>query len=195
MNPDGAADPYVDRATGLLVNSLGIRDADRLARQERDASVIRDVELTLRPEPGGFDLDHLRRIHRRLFADVYPWAGEVRVCQLTKSAPFAHPAFIVEQADALFGTLAREQHLRDLPRSDFVLRLAHHLAEVNALHPFREGNGRAQRAFFRHLAAEAGWRLAWSVITAERNDTACRRSLSGDMDPLRGLLDDITRPL
>lgn len=117
MTSAEAADPYLDRTTGLLINRLGLRDADRLARQERDASVIRDVELTLRPEPGGFDLDHLSRIHRRLFADVYPWAGEVRVCQLAKSAPFARPAFIVEQAGEVFGALVRENHLLDLPRA------------------------------------------------------------------------------
>lgn len=102
MIPGQPADPYLDPATGVLRNTLGLRDAERLARRERDTSRIRDVELTVRPEPGTFDLPHLSRIHRRLFADVYPWAGEVRTCQLARSARFAHPAFIVEQAGDLF---------------------------------------------------------------------------------------------
>jgi len=39
-----------------------------------------------------------------------------------------------------------ESLLRGLPRDVFTERLTYHLAEVNAVHPFREGNGRAQRA-------------------------------------------------
>lgn len=195
MTSGQPADPYLDPVSGVLLNTLGLRDPERLARRERDASRIRDIELTIRPEPGAFDLAHLCRIHRRLFGDVYPWAGEIRTCQLARSAPFAHPAFLAEQAGDVLGGLTRERHLVDLSRADFVDRLAHYLAEVNALHPFREGNGRAQRAFFRHLAAEAGWRLDWSLVDPERNDTVSRRSLSGDVAPLRRLLDDITLPL
>ena len=37
-----------------------------------------------RPVLRCFDLDHLRGLHRRLFADVYAWAGELRTVNLTK---------------------------------------------------------------------------------------------------------------
>jgi len=55
----------------------------------------------------------------------------------------------------VFGALARERYLRGLPRDSFLDRLAHYFAEVNAIHPFREGNGRVQRAFFHQLSREA----------------------------------------
>lgn len=57
-------------------------------------------------------------------------------------------------------------------REQFVTRLAHHLANVDALHPFRDGNGRAQRAFFSQLACEAGYRLDWQRADHQRNRDA-----------------------
>ena len=59
-----------------------------------------------------------------------------------------------------------------------VAALAEVLTEVNALHPFREGNGRAQRAFFRQLVAAAGWRLDWSGVDPRDNATACEQAWS-----------------
>lgn len=149
-------DPYIDPASGLLRNRLGITDADALARVEAEISTVRDLELVSRPVVGTFDPGHLRQVHRRLFADIYPWAGELRVCRLARSAPFANPAFIEPWADELLAQLAAENHLQGLSRADFVERLTHYLAEINAVHPFREGNGRTQRAFLRQLAAEVG---------------------------------------
>lgn len=81
----------------------------------------------------------------------------------------------------MFRGLADEGHLKQLERHDFTRRLAHYLAEVNAGHPFREGNGRTQRAFFGQLATDAGWIVRWSVITPFENDRAAEASMSGDL--------------
>jgi cell filamentation protein, protein adenylyltransferase len=62
----------------------------------------------------------------------------------------------------VFGQLAAEKHLRGLIRESFVDRVTHYFAEINAIHPFREGNGRTQRAFFAQLSQEAGWHLRWA---------------------------------
>jgi fido (protein-threonine AMPylation protein) len=51
----------------------------------------------------------------------------------------------------VFGRLAAAERLRGLARDPFITGLAGFLADVNALHPFREGNGRAQRAFFSRI--------------------------------------------
>ncbi|HWH31039.1 MAG TPA: Fic family protein [Egibacteraceae bacterium] len=188
-------DPYVDPATGVLRNLLGLTTAAELATAEADITFAADVSLIDSPEPGAFDLAHLCRIHRRLFGDIYGWAGEVRTVGIDKGAPFAHPQFIEEQSAMIFRHLAEERYLVGLPREQFVDRLTHFLSDVNALHPFRDGNGRAQRAFFRHLAAEAGWHLDWTGVTAEENVAASASSLVGDLEPLRRLLDRVVRPL
>lgn len=69
------------------------------------------------------------------------------------------------------------------------------LSEINAIHPFREGNGRAQRAFLRQLARQAGYDLDWSGVDRNANIDAGLQSLLGNDDLLRELLNDVVRPL
>ena len=75
----------------------------------------------------------------------------------------------------------------------FVGRLAYYLGEVNALHPFREGNGRAQRAFFAQLAHSTGFTLAWQHLDATRNVEASAAIMRGDPEPMRKMLDALVR--
>jgi cell filamentation protein len=74
-------------------------------------------------------------------------------------------------------SLSQETLLADLTRNAFVARLAHYYGEINAVHPFREGNGRTQRAFFGQLARDAGWRIGWSELDRVENDTASSAAL------------------
>lgn len=66
------------------------------------------------------------------------------------------------------------------------------MGNVNALHPFREGNGRAQRAFFSQLAGDHGYQLRWHHVDPDRNIATAIASMHGNEQPLRELLDDIT---
>jgi cell filamentation protein len=57
-------DPYLYPATSVLRNKLGLTDARRLEAFERLMVAQRfDEGVPI----GGFDLDHLRTIHRHLF--------------------------------------------------------------------------------------------------------------------------------
>ena len=67
------------------------------------------------------------------------------------------------------------------------------LGEVNALHPFREGNGRAQRAFFGQLARDAGFTLAWQHLDPARNVEASAAIMRGDPEPMREMLNALVR--
>jgi cell filamentation protein len=93
----------------------------------------------------------------------------------------------------VFGALAKERSLRRPPREGFLDRLTHYFAEVNAIHPFREGNGRTQRAFFAQLSREAGWPIDWSGLDPYVNEAASMASMRGDNGLLRRLLDDLVR--
>ena len=182
-------DPYTDSRTGILRNKVGAVDQATLDAREVEFTTARTLELTLRPEPGGFDLAHLRRIHARLFGDVYDWAGTLRTVDVSKgTSTFAHHGFLEPAAADVFGRLAREQHLRGLDRAAFAERAAEYLGDVNALHPFREGNGRAQRAFFGLLAREAGYRLAWEGMTREAMTGASIDAMRGENRPMAALL-------
>lgn len=184
-----SVDPYIDPDSGVLNNRLGIADPQRLHEVEAGLTLVALADLGTRILPGGYDLAHLQRFHIEIFSDIYAWAGEIRVVGIARSDPFCLPQHIGAYASEVFGALAKEHYLHGLSRDSFLDRLTHYFAEVNAIHPFRDGNGRAQRAFFRQLSIEAGRPLDWSALEAEDNTKASRASLRGDNGPLRHLLD------
>jgi fido (protein-threonine AMPylation protein) len=147
---------------------VGATDQATLDAREAAFTATRTYQLEERPESGAFDLAHLQRIHRRLFGDVYDWAGELRTVDITKGdTVFARHAVIAAAGADLFGQFARERHLRGLDAERFSERAGHYLGEINVLHPFREGNGRAQRAFLTQIARESGYRVAWERVTRD----------------------------
>jgi cell filamentation protein len=114
---------------------------------------------------------------------------------LAKTDLFCLPEHIESYGAEIFGKLAEEDRLRGLDRGLFIDRFAHYLGDVNALHPFRDGNGRAQRAFFAQLASDAGYRVDWQFIDPQRNIDVSMATMQGDEVPMRNLLDEITRPI
>lgn len=186
-----SGDPYVYPGTDVLRNTLDIRDSGALERIEANLTYLRSARLASQPIAGSYDLSHLQAFHRYLFGDLYDWAGELRTVVLAKTDLFCLPAHIESYAAEIFGKLAGEHHLSGLNRDAFIGRLAHYLGDVNALHPFRDGNGRAQRAFFAQLAADAGYRLDWALADPQRNTTASVAAMQGNEAPLRELLAEI----
>ena len=187
------ADPYSDPVTGVLHNKFGLRTAAELEGAEREITHAALILLEESPVSPSYDLSHLREIHKRIFGDIYEWAGQIRTVTIAKGAMFCLPQYIDSSAAVVFRELYDEDCLRGLRRDAFVRRLAHYLGEVNALHPFREGNGRAQRAFFGHLARDAGFRLAWQHLDPLRNVEASVAIMRGDPEPMREMLDALVR--
>jgi PHD/YefM family antitoxin component YafN of YafNO toxin-antitoxin module len=126
--------------------------------------------------------------------DIAADTAEIRTVAIAKTDMFCLPQFIEPYANDVFLHLAMEKHLRGLPRDAFVDRLAHYLAEINAIHPFREGNGRTQRAFFNQLARDANWTIRWRSMDPEENIDASIAALRGDNGPLRAMLDRLVAP-
>ena len=186
-------DPYSDPVTGVLCNKLGLGTAAGLEAAEREITHAALILLHESPVAATYDLLHLREIHRRIFGDIYEWAGQIRTVTIARGATFCLPRHIGSAAGAMFGELRDENFLRGLIRDAFIEKLAYYLGEVNALHPFREGNGRAQRAFFGQLARDAGFVLSWQHLDAARNIEASVASMRGDLEPMRKMLDTLVR--
>lgn len=187
-------DPYRDLETGVLHNRLGITSADELAHAEADLTALRLVELRQAPLPGAYDLAHLQAFHWHIFGDVYAWAGQLRTVSIGKGQLFCLPQHLESFAAEIFANLHRNQLLRGRDRDEFVEGLAELLADINALHPFREGNGRTQRAFLAQLATDAGYDLRWTQMDPAENIRASQEALAGDSTALRRLLDPLVRP-
>ena len=188
-------DPYLDLDSGVLRNLLAISDAEELRRAEAILSASRIYDLARTPIPGDYDLPHLQAVHRHIFGDVYGWAGELRTVSIGRGTPFCRPEHIDGDAADLFAWLARTGHLRDRARAPFIDGLTGLLCDLNALHPFRDGNGRAQRAFVAQLARDAGYRVRWSEIDPGENVAASGAAHAGDDARLYALLDKLVQPV
>lgn len=151
---DAVADPYCYPGTTVLKNLLDIRDQETLSELEAALTAQRADE----PLPAGrMSVTHYRAIHRHLFQDIYPWAGQFRTVRIGKGgSAFCYPENIANEMRALFDELKRERFLHGLSREAFAREAAAFLSGLNAIHPFREGNGRTQTTFLALIAALAG---------------------------------------
>ncbi|MHC1762102.1 MAG: Fic/DOC family protein [Negativicutes bacterium] len=190
-------DPYCYPDSTVLRNRFDIRDAQLLAEVESLYSQQRLAELyTEHPVAGRLGLTHLSRIHRFIFQDVYVWAGKLRSVRIHKGqTTFAYPEHIASEADRIFATLRRENHLRDLPLPILIERLTWYVGELNVLHPFREGNGRALRAFLRELTLQQGLLLRFEKLDPEDWLQASIAAYTGDLSKMQALLARIVEPI
>jgi fido (protein-threonine AMPylation protein) len=92
--------------------------------------------------------------------------------------------------------LAEENYLKGLDASTFSARAAFYLGGLNALHPFRDGNGRAQREFINHLAFKNGYFIDWANISPDDLIQASIESFHrGDHSKFASLIHDNPREL
>lgn len=180
---------YCYPGTYVLKNKLNILDQNELKIAEREITALRTAQaLTTRIE-GNFDFKHLAQIHRFLFGDIYEWAGTIRTVNISKGNQFCLCQFIQEQMDEVFKKLKKEYYLIDCnDKNEVAKRLAYYLGEINSIHPFREGNGRAQRMFVEHLAAYLGYRLDFMKISSHEMLEASARSFMSDYTLMEELM-------
>lgn len=189
------SDPYIDE-NGVLINKKGIKDEFELDRVERASSYMKALDLDRNPIKGKFDLKHLQDIHKHLFGDIYPFAGKIRDGYLQKGQQdFTMGYRIIPQAEKLFTQLKNEQFLKKTEPAKIAGRLAYYMGEINAIHPFREGNGRAQRIFISQLAKEAGFELTFSKSTQEEMINASIQAHRCDYKGLESIIEKGLTPL
>lgn len=193
MSRYDGSDTYTYPDSEVLQNKAELRDQTALEAFEADATAVRLLEIAEHPLAGNFDLAHLQAIHRHLFQDVYAWAGKLRTVDISKgTSRFANCGRIADYLDQQLRKLPGEHFLVGLPPEAFIERLAHYMGEINAVHPFREGNGRAQRAFCAQLAEQAGYFINFDEATRDDIYTAMIASFGGNNRPLIELLERIT---
>ena len=187
---DAVVDSYCYEGSNVLKNIPDIRDQVVLDEFEAAMTAQRSDEPL--PE-GSIDAAHYYAIHRHLFQDVYEWAGEIRTVRISKGgSAFCYPEYIEQEMQTLFNELKNQNYLNRLLADKFATRVAHFLATLNAIHPFREGNGRAQTSFLLLLADRAGHPLNLEKLVPERFMEAMIASFEKDEEQLameiKGLL-------
>lgn len=153
-----------------LENKLGITDQVELAREEERLSKMRARELFeegILNELTARSVKSLFEIHRYLFQDIYPFAGKIRTVNISKGGFRFAPIMYLELS---LNTIEK------MPQTTFD-EIIEKYVEMNAAHPFREGNGRAARIWLDLiLKTELGQVIDWSRVDKEDYLLAMERS-------------------
>lgn len=145
--------PYLD-------NKLGIISKEEMSKVEYKITALKTMELLEKGiiQKMPLTLGSFCDIHKHLFEDLYPWAGEIRCVNLQKGYsnfyPFEH---LPQGLSDIFNSLEKDKFLKGLSKEEFIELFAYYHNEFNVLHPFREGNGRVKRLFLTEVARRAGW--------------------------------------
>jgi cell filamentation protein len=179
---------YCYPCSNTLRNKFNITDEEKLKDMERQITSVRAAQILKDPVKGLFDENHLKAIHKHLFQDLYSWAGEFRKVNISKGNPFCLFQYIPDQLNNLFKELKNEAYLSLLDENDLAARLAYYLGELNAIHPFREGNGRTQRIFIMELALKNGYILDLSNIEKKEMIRASVQSFALNYGPMKDII-------
>jgi cell filamentation protein len=191
MSKYAADDACVDPEHGILKNKLYITDETELEKAESSFALARSFALSQKTLLPPYTPDTLKWIHGFLFGDIYEWAGHFRTVDIAKgTARFANIHHIESSLSKLFQALAQDGFLLNLDKESFCKKAAYYMGELNAIHPFREGNGRTQREFITLLAKNNGWSLLWKNMTAEAILQATIESFRGDYTKLEQIISE-----
>ena len=137
----------------------------RRARELFDNEILKNIQV------GTFE--GLKEIHRYLFQECYGSAGEVRKHDIRKGDTMFCRAMYLE--DNL-------KTISKMPENNFE-EIVEKYVEMNIMHPFYEGNGRATRIWLdQMLIKRFGMCVDWQKIN--RNDylSAMKRSVINDLE-------------
>lgn len=174
---------YCYKGTNVLVNKMNIKDPIALKNYETSVIGLKLMALSKRGITGKFDVSHFVSIHKFLFEDIYPFAGLFRTENIAKDYfQFAEWEYIESELTRLLSELKSENFLANLTKEKFTERLAYYWAELNVLHPFREGNGRTTREFLRQLSLKNGYILNLHKISPQKLFNASIKSIIDTAD-------------
>ncbi len=183
------SDPLCYPGTTVLINLAGLTEQAELDEFEFAMYLTRADE----PFPrGDLGYEHYLKIHHHLFQDVYAWAGQPRNIRIGKGGNwFCYPEYLSHEMHRAFAPAILAALLEAPSANVFAERAADLLADINAGHPFREGNGRTQLAYLKLLATTTGYGFNDDVLIPATVMDAMIRSFSGDLGPLRRLIADL----
>jgi cell filamentation protein len=177
----------------VLINKFDIREKEELYTVERRITALKIASLENTPVKGSFDLKHIKSIHKAIFGDIYEWAGKIREGDflIKGDSIFCRAMYIEGMAGDIHAKLKADNFLRGLEKADFINKIAYYMGEINALHPFREGNGRTQRLYFEFLCGKAGYELDFTLTQKDVLVKADIAAFNKDYAPLIEVLNDI----
>lgn len=182
--------------TTCLINKLDIQDENQLDIMESHITLAKISMLQQNPISGKFDFEHYKAIHKFIFEDLYDWAGEIRVANISKKGTiFAEFQDIARLAHACFSRLKKENYFKELTLDAFIEKITDFYCVLNQLHPFREGNGRTQRVFLSQLSLNAGYEMDFSKTNTDQLMIATIHAANGVDTFLKSTIREIISPI
>lgn len=181
-------DPYCYPGSDVLINKLDIKEDDKLAEAEKVLSDLSLDDIEFSPPP--YNLDYFQSIHLQLFSDIYEWAGKIRTVDISKgNTRFCACQFIEREANKLFDDLAKANYFIHYTRDELIKAIAEFYVEINVVHPFREGNGRAQRILFEHIITNTGFTLSLESIEQDEWIEANIAGYNANYSPMEAIFE------
>jgi len=185
---------YCYDGTEVYINKFGVLDNEMLSHLESDLTSNRLLEMSENPVRGRLGTTHFLNIHKYIFQDIYPFAGKLREEDIWKGNTFfCKHEYIKSNLDNIFEKLKVDGYLKKLCREQFISKLAYYMSELNIIHPFREGNGRAIREYIRLLAIKNGYEVDWYKTNSEELLDASILAVDFDYSKLERCLSKVIR--
>jgi cell filamentation protein len=91
--------------------------------------------------------ERIKMLHRKIFGDLYDWAGEYRNINVSKEGfPFPPADHVLSEMKRLDKSLFNKiSYQQDVDLKELAELLSYISSELTIIHPFREGNGRVVR--------------------------------------------------
>lgn len=176
------------QSNGVLKNKFGIDDDKKLNMVERAIVNLKLSKLEMEPIVGYFDKYHLMDIHHFLFSDIYEFAGKIRDVDISKGDTlFCKSECIVKNLDSTLYKMYKENIQS---REEMVRVIAYYYAELNMIHPFREGNGRTLRTFIKLFSKTRGYELSFAMVNPIEMLNATIYSVKYDVSMLESIFEN-----
>ena len=163
-------DPYI-YPNGVLINLLGITDEEKLKQAEVDITLPKIITAGEKFSTT-FDKSTIKGIHKHIFGDIYPWAGEFRTINISKieeavipgiSLTYGEHKNIEKDLDEVIKKLEKvDWNALDLNQKSMTFTKL--LSKIWKIHPFREGNTRTVMTFGSLYAKAHGFPIDMSCL-------------------------------
>lgn len=158
-------DPYIENS--ILKNKLGVKDEITLKQLEKEITDL-EIEKILNSDISLIKTDYnfFLNIHKRLFSDLYSWAGKLRTINISKTeSVLNNNSIIYTSHDKIEKYLKHDiDLLNSIPWSSLSLekkayKMADIITNIWEIHPFRDGNTRTILTFASILAKKNNFEL------------------------------------
>ncbi len=176
----------------VLANKLGI--VDQQALNEAEAILLPDAYNyflgRLETEKLKFNVKLIFEIHKYFLGTLYAWVGKARTVEISKGGTlFCASLQIPNELKKFDEILKKNLPMSSDERKVVSEKLAIIHCEFNAIHPFREGNGRTIRLFLDLLALNVGFNMIdYSKSSQDAYIQACIAGMQKDYSKMKKVI-------